>query len=107
MSENTVLNAYSRVLQKYLLQYKEGKQVYASYRYNTKVTKDSCILECLHETSHETSGKYSCEVSNAYGSDICHAQVTAVTATLLCIYIFRHEGHRDSNKPETEASVHL
>ncbi|XP_076118580.1 neurofascin-like [Alosa pseudoharengus] len=59
--------------------YKEGKQVYASYRYNTKVIGNTCILECLHEANKETSGKYSCEVYNAYGSEICHAQVTAVT----------------------------
>ncbi|XP_062391349.1 titin-like isoform X2 [Sardina pilchardus] len=59
--------------------YKNGKQLYASYRYNTKVTKNSCILECLHECNKDTSGTYSCEVSNSYGTDICHAQITAVT----------------------------
>lgn len=59
--------------------YKDGKQVYASYRYNTKVTQNSCILECLHEANSETTGRYSCEVTNKYGSDICFAQVTAVT----------------------------
>ncbi|KTF71343.1 hypothetical protein cypCar_00035221, partial [Cyprinus carpio] len=59
--------------------YKDGKQLYASYRYNTKVTSDSCILECLHESNNETTGKYSCEVSNVYGTDICYAQVVAVT----------------------------
>lgn len=59
--------------------YKDGKQVYASYRYNTKVTKNSCILECLHQCNEETTGIYSCEVSNAYGTDICHAQIVAVT----------------------------
>ena len=59
--------------------YKDGKQLYGSYRYNTKVTKNSCILECLHECNKETSGRYSCEVSNSCGKDICHAQVIAVT----------------------------
>lgn len=59
--------------------YKDGKQVYASYRYNTKVTQNSCILECLHEANSETTGRYSCEITNKYGSDICFAQVTAVT----------------------------
>lgn len=58
--------------------YKDGKQVYASYRYNTKVTPNLCILECLHSSSEETSGQYSCEIKNAYGTDICHAQVKAV-----------------------------
>ncbi|KAG9271844.1 titin-like [Astyanax mexicanus] len=43
----------------------------------TAITANSCVLEALHESKKETSGKYSCEVSNAYGSDICHCQVTA------------------------------
>ena len=59
--------------------YKNGKQLYASYRYNTKVTGDSCTVECLHECNKDTPGKYSCEVSNAHGTDICHAQVSVVT----------------------------
>ena len=59
--------------------YKDGKQLYASYRYNTKTTPNSCILECLHECNTETTGRYSCEISNKCGSDICHAQVTVVT----------------------------
>lgn len=61
--------------------YKDGKQLYASYRYNTKVTENSSILECLHECNEETPGKYSCEVSNSYGTDICHANVTTVTGS--------------------------
>ena len=65
--------------------YKEGKQVYASYRYNTKVTKNSCILECLHPSNQETSGMYSCEVGNAYGTDICHAKITAVKGWYLIL----------------------
>lgn len=59
--------------------YKDGKQVYASYRYNTKITGNTCILECLHECNKDTPGRYSCEVTNSHGSDICHAQVTTVT----------------------------
>lgn len=61
--------------------YKDGKQLYASYRYNTTVTENSSILECLHECNKETPGKYSCEVSNSYGTDICHANVTTVTGS--------------------------
>lgn len=61
--------------------YKDGKQLYASYRYNTRVTENSCILECLHECNKETPGKYSCEVSNSYGTDICHASVTTETGS--------------------------
>lgn len=55
--------------------YKDGKQLYTSYRYKIKVTPDSCILEYLHSSNVETSGKCSCEISNAYGSDIRHAQI--------------------------------
>lgn len=55
--------------------YKDGKQLYASYRYNTKIVSDSCTLECLYGSDMETGGIYSCEVSNAYGKDICSAQV--------------------------------
>lgn len=51
------------------------KQLYASYRYNTKVTPNSCILECLHSSNKETSGKYSCDISNTY---ICQAQLKVV-----------------------------
>ena len=59
--------------------YKDGKQLYASYRYNSKVTENSCIMECLHECNKETAGRYSCEITNPYGTDICHAQVVPVT----------------------------
>ena len=55
--------------------YKDGKQLYASYRYNTKIVGKSCILEGLHPCNRETPGIYSCEVSNSYGTDICHAEV--------------------------------
>lgn len=56
--------------------YKDGKQIYASYRYNTKVIGNTCILESLHKCDVDTAGRYSCEVTNDDGSDICHAQVT-------------------------------
>ena len=56
--------------------YKDGKQIYASYRYNTKVIGNTCVLECLPGCDKDTAGRYSCEVTNDDGSDICHAQVT-------------------------------
>lgn len=59
--------------------YKNGKQLYASYRYNTKVTGNSCIVECLHECDKDTPGTYACEVSNAYGTEICYADVSVIT----------------------------
>lgn len=61
--------------------YKDGKQLYASYRYNTRIIDNTCVLECLHESNNETPGKYSCEVSNSFGTDICHANITTVTGS--------------------------
>lgn len=55
--------------------YKDGKQLYASYRHNTKVIGNKCILEALHHCNKDTAGIYSCEVSNSYGNSICHAVV--------------------------------
>jgi len=59
--------------------YKDGKQLYASYRCNTKVIGNTCALEYLHECDVNTPGKYSCEVTNEDGSDICHSLVTLAT----------------------------
>lgn len=59
--------------------YKDGKQVYASYRCNTKVLGNTCVLEYLNKCDDDTPGKYSCEVTNEDGSDICHALVTVGT----------------------------
>lgn len=68
--------------------YKDGKQLYASYRYNTRVIGDTCILECLHECNNATPGKYSCEVSNSIGTDICHANITTFTGSYtIMVYI--------------------
>ncbi|XP_064875217.1 titin-like [Oncorhynchus nerka] len=55
---------------------KDGKQLYASYQYNVLTTETSCVLEVLNSDSMTASGKYSCEVTNGVGTDICHAQVT-------------------------------
>lgn len=54
---------------------KDGKPIWASYKYNV-LTSDSCsVLEVLNSDSRQAVGKYSCEVSNSEGSDICHALV--------------------------------
>lgn len=74
--------------------YKDGKQLYASYRYNTRIIENTCILECLHECNNETPGKYSCEVSNSFGTDICHANITTVTGSyIILVYFFSNLFH--------------
>ena len=45
---------------------KDGKPIWASYKYNVKTTDNSCVLE---------AGKYSCEISNSQNTAICYAQV--------------------------------
>lgn len=61
--------------------YKDGKQL-TSDKYNMKASTNSCVLECLHRASKETTGLYSCELSNTYGKAICHAQITAESGLL-------------------------
>uniref|UniRef100_A0AAY5K011 Ig-like domain-containing protein n=1 Tax=Esox lucius TaxID=8010 RepID=A0AAY5K011_ESOLU len=54
----------------------KGLLLYASYQYNVLTTENSSVLEVLNSDSMTASGKYSCEVTNGVGTDICHAQVT-------------------------------
>lgn len=54
---------------------KDGQLIWASYRYNVKTTHDTCVLEVLDTDTEAAAGTYTCEVSNAEGSDICHARV--------------------------------
>lgn len=54
---------------------KDGRPIWASYQYNVKTTDCSCVLEVLNSDREEARGRYTCEISNAEGSDICHAYV--------------------------------
>ena len=55
---------------------KDDKLIWASYQYNVLTTDSTCALEVLCSDRPAAAGKYSCEISNEAGSDVCHAHVS-------------------------------
>lgn len=68
--------AYSASPRVYVSWRKDGKPIWASYKYNVKTTDNSCVLEVLNSDRLEAAGRYSCEISNSENTAVCHAQVT-------------------------------
>lgn len=58
---------------------KDGKPIWASYKYNVIPTGSSCTLEVLNSDREEAAGLYSCQVSNAGGAALCDAHVICKT----------------------------
>lgn len=58
---------------------KDGKPIWASYKYNVIPTGSSCTLEVLNSDREEAAGLYSCQVANAGGSAVCDAFVICKT----------------------------
>lgn len=71
----TLYCAYSASPRVHVNWRKDGKPIWASYKYNVKTTDNSCVLEVLNSDRLEAAGKYSCEISNSQNTAFCYAQV--------------------------------
>lgn len=54
---------------------KDGKPIWASYKYNVRTSESSCTLEVLNSDGDDAAGLYSCQISNGAGSTLCDAHV--------------------------------
>lgn len=77
---------------------KNGKPIWASYKYNVKKTESSCVLDILNSDKEEAAGLYSCQVSDTEGSAICDAYVIRETC---------EKGTASKNHPGTVSSHSL
>lgn len=65
---------------------KDGRLIWASYKYNVKTTDCSCVLDVLNSDREEAKGRYTCEISNSEGSDVCHAYVKLGNKPQQCLW---------------------
>lgn len=67
--------AYSGSTPVYVSWRKDGKPIWASYKYNVWTTDNTCVLEVLNSDRLDAAGRYSCEISNSENSATCSALV--------------------------------
>lgn len=101
----TLAIAYTGIPRVYVSWKKDGKPIWASYKYNVKTSDCSCVLEVLNSDREEAKGRYTCEISNAQGSDICHAYVQLGNTNpqhTACSSVIIHSAHEMTLVPLVE-----
>lgn len=87
---------------------KDGKPIWASYKYNVKTTNFSSTLDVLNSDRRDAVGKYSCEISNSEGTDICHAMVKIGKATNICTLLPSNvRNHESPAEQSPHVNIHL